>query len=283
MAGDIDWKGIRKVAEDLSANYDASPITWEKPLNPVPVYDVNTPQAVDPRYRGFRGFVRKYVSPGPGTTTYDTSRYKPSVPGDYVIGIGGAGSGVGGTSDDFQFRENVYGSGNTAWFTWRQLDEAEKYIRSLPKGSRVNLFGYSMGVDGALDLARRLKASNIPVASLSLRDGVRRRGRLRNFFKGLMGTPQENPSVPSNVSKANHIYNPGWFQKVNPLDDYSDYVSLMGGRLGPVKGARNRAIPLSHRQLGEFSFDSFIKRRPDEFRHVPSIAGPFRSNGGVSK
>lgn len=223
--------------------FDATPVNNEHPLKPIQVWDPYVPQELNPKYKGFRGAIRKYFSRGPGTTAYDTSRYKPNGPGDYIIGFGGAGSGVEGRNGNFPSHNKIYGAGNTAWFTWDQLNDAENYMRSLPKGSRIHLYGHSMGGHAALKFAERANQLGIPIAGLDLRDPVRMDGRIRSIFQKLLGE-RTKMTVPPNVQKSTNIYKPNLVN--TPFTkkwDTGDLVSFVGQRIKELGNTFNIKKP----------------------------------------
>ena len=234
--------------------YDRTPVSSKAPLRPQQVFDPALPQTVDPHYTGFLGKLRKVFSRGPGTTTYDTSRYRADRPGDYVFMFGGAGSGVGGTAPDSIDPDKAYGKGNYAAYTWEQVPEALRFAGSLPNGSRIHAFGHSMGATASMDFARQAARKGIPVAGMDLRDAVRINGRLTALEGKLTGN-ERHASIPSNVSRATHLYNDGWFNNINPFGKrftHTDAVSLVGQRWNNINGAENRVAPkgMDHKQIG---------------------------------
>lgn len=234
--------------------FDTTPVSRRNPLRPVQVYDPAIGTSVDERYAGPVGKLRRTFSRGPGTTSYDTSRYRPNGQGDYVLVFGGAGTGTGGVAEDSIDPDTAYGKGNYAAFTWRQVPEAMKFVESLPKGSRLHVFGHSMGATAAMDFARRAGARGIGIAGMDLRDAVRINGRLRALVGAMNGT-RDRASVPSNVSRASHRYNAGWLNNVNPFGrrfTHTDAVSLVGQRWNEIDGAYNMPSPKGedHKMIG---------------------------------
>lgn len=258
----IDWPSIKQAADiayeepQVSSNvlrYNRTPVSSKAPLRPQQVFDPAISQQINPRYAGLLGKLRKTLSRGPGTTTYDTTRYKATKPGDYVFMFGGAGSGVSGAAPDSIDPDKAYGKGNYAAYTWEQVPEALRFAESLPDNSRIHAYGHSMGATAAMDFARKASQKGIPIAGMDLRDAVRIDNRLKALGGKITGN-ERRASIPSNVSRATHLYNGGWFNNINPFGKrftHTDAVSLIGQRWNAINGAKNKPISgMDHKQIG---------------------------------
>ena len=232
--------------------FDASDITEERPLKPVQVWDPSVSMAKDTKYDDWwEKPTRKLFQRGPGTTSFDTTRYKPNGVGDYIIWFGGAGSGVDGWSADPKLPKQYGGEGNIAKFTWKQIPEALDFVYSLPKGSRLFINGHSMGGHAAIRFANELKKKGINIAGMDLRDPVRIDNRLNSYRqKFLSNIPLVNHFVkypqleaPTNVTRGVNYYNPGMIHNGIPFFskgfNISDYVSLIGSRINNLRNNGN--------------------------------------------
>lgn len=242
ISQDTMGRALREVSKDKGGQtpplkdwFDTTRIDEQHPLRPVRVWDDAVSQGVDNRFDNWWEKPRKYLQLGPGTTSYDTSRYKPNGAGDYIIAFGGAGSGRE-SSYGKNFDQFYGGSGNVARFTYNQLDDAIKYARGLPKGSRLFVTGHSMGGHAALKFADRLKELGAGIAGMDLRDPVRMEGRWSSYGRKLNPFAEAWMTAPSNVTYGINTYNPGWVRSGG------DLVSLIGSRINALRNGGDRFI-----------------------------------------
>jgi pimeloyl-ACP methyl ester carboxylesterase len=234
-------------------------------MNPVQVWDPSIPMNQDRRYDNWWEFPRKLFQRGPGTTSYETSRYKPAGKGDYIIAFGGAGSGVGGWSDEDYLAKQYGGEGNIARFTWNQLPEAIAYAKSLQKGSRLFVWGHSMGGTAAMRFAKELEKLGTGIAGMDLRDPVRIDGRLSalrsKILSVLPGKDYPRATPPKNVTVGSTYYNGGWIPR-----DIPDLAALAGQAWNQFKDAPNwRNIQMAPQRQGHIQAnrDNLKSRYPD--------------------
>ena len=206
-------------------------------MSPVQVWDPSVPMKEDTRYDNWWEFPRKLFQRGPGTTSYETSRYKPNGVGDYIIAFGGAGSGVKGWSNGDNLAKQYGGEGNIARFSWNQIPEAVKYAKSLPKGSRLFVWGHSMGGTAAMRFAKELEKLGTGIAGMDLRDPVRIDGRIAalrdKILSVLPGKEYPRATPPGNVTVGSTYYNGGW------VHHPSDLIALAGQQYNAFKEAPN--------------------------------------------
>ena len=260
---------LKQALEPASVDYkdwfDTTAIDKEHPLSPIQVWDPSVPMRQDTRYDNWWELPRKLFQRGPGTTSYETSRYKPAGKGDYIIAFGGAGSGVNGWSDEDYLARQYGGEGNIARFTWNQLPEAIAYAKSLPKGSRLFVWGHSMGGTAAMRFAKELEKLGTGIAGMDLRDPVRIDGRLaalRNKILSVFpGREYPRAAPPKNVTVGSTYYNGGWFPR-----DLPDLAALVGQSWNEFKAAPNwRSIRMAPQKQGhvQANRDDLKSRYPD--------------------
>ena len=257
----------------LEGWFDGTPFD-HRAMRPARVWDPSVPMTRDSRYDDWWELPRRFLQRGPMTTSYDVSRYKPGEAGDYIIAFGGAGSGS--ESEDFETLGAQYGGmGNIARFTWKQIPEAVKYARSLPKGSRLYVVGHSMGGDAAYRFADELGRMGGVIAGMDVRDPVRIDGRLKGIVQKILPGVDSRRPAPRNVSRGVNTYNSGWFHNVNPFkwDDFTlgDVVSMFGGRYNDLKNPGDNWVNVKgrpdsdHVMLGNVNNTS---RFPIDYRYI---------------
>ena len=170
-------------------------------------------------------------------THFNYRSYKPKGKGDYNIVVAGAGSGA----HDPYYKKNydkVFGGSNYVMFNPNDEEAMVDFVDSLPKGSRVRIYGHSRGGKPAWDLAEYAGATGKTVDQLNTVD--------------IVGEPW-NSYVPKNVKTWNNwLLKRRPFMNSNKLDMVKDLVSggsldgdmvaRMGGITGGLPGADNKFI-----------------------------------------
>lgn len=166
-------------------------------------------------------------------TTYDTDKYdiagvKPT--DTVVIGMSGATGGPGGPVD--KTLNKLYGAGNVAMFNWRSRDKLVKFLKNLPKETRVIAHGHSYG---GSSITNAVAESGKPIDTLITYDPV--------------SWTERHDKRPANVRR--------WLN-VLPIDTRADiannWIAHIGGRWDKQRGAdRNLYIGkgLGHASVAE--------------------------------
>ena len=237
----INWLAIKKAADSIvdSLKGAASNLMGErqsklKDFHPQPI--VTDPSLQFPRKNDAisnMGKAATYM-----TTSYPAETYGHyDKPGDFVVAFGGAGSGVGSQHEEYlrNALNKRYGEGNYALFAPTQVNQAAKFVQSLPKGSNVHLTGWSQGGGSTVELLKRMRDGKWPnVHSVHLYDAV-------------SNDPKNFPDL-SDVPYADKIthFMPSL---IVPYVWDSDGLATVGGHLTDIKGARNIRLPYNHHDI----------------------------------
>ena len=174
-------------------------------------------------------------------TRFNYEGYHPTERGDYNIVVAGAGSGAHEHwyRDKYDtMKKGLGGHGKYVMFNPYDKDAQRRFIRELPEGSRVRIWGHSKGVQPAWELADFASRRGIEVNQLNTVDGV--------------GKPFKS-FLPKNVKKWNNftladrpMMNPSKWQGIKDFIRTGgidgDLVATMGGILGHLDGAEDIEI-----------------------------------------
>ena len=125
-------------------------------------------------------------------------------------------------------------------FRWNDSDKYEKFLRSLPKGTKVTVHSHSYGVPTAM---RGIKNTGVPVDTLYTGDPVSWTERV--------------DEKPANVKSWKNFLP----STLNPSVGYN-WVAHLGGRWGSRAGAENiEAVPVDGEEVGHGSYSKLLGDR----------------------